>query len=295
MNTVAIIGTGELGSALSKRFADAGMAVKYYDNDPTKPRNENSFEEAVREARVIFLCVPTRAIKETAEKIVSLKSSAVVVSLSKGMTSDGKTAAEILSETFGDKISWAVVGGPMIAEEIENGGGIVTAAIGSQSDKTAEIVGELFKKSGIDAVSNFDPFAVSFLGVLKNIYAVGMGILAGLNTLGAKKDAFVRTALAEMKKFCQSENFNPSIVDGPSGKGDLIETGNSSYSRNRAMGFELATVGKITTLGESFDAAVQFVKRFPRTATEMPILIFLAKVIAGKCPAKEIIGVIESQ
>lgn len=292
MNNVAIIGTGALGSALIGCFNAGGIIVKYYDNDTIKPRTADSLEEVVREAEVIFLCIPTRSIKETAEQVVNFNKKAVIVSLSKGMTDDGKTASEILSEVLNGKNQWAVIGGPMIAKEIESGEHSVTAVIGAKDGSVTEIVRKIFEQSGMNTVSNKDPFAVSLLGILKNAYAFGMGILTGLDVSQNEKASYFKMALLEMEMFCRIKKINVEIVDSPAGKGDLIKTCSSAESRNRTMGLELAKAGKISTFGESFYAAPQFFNRFQNMTIKMPILNFLIDVIRGVRQAKDIVSII---
>ncbi len=290
MNKIAIIGSGALGSALISRFKKSGIDVRYYDHDINKPRNSNSIKEAVTNTTVVFLCIPTKAINCVLSDILKFNKKAIIVSLSKGMTSDGKTAAEILSKILINKNNFAVIGGPMIAKEIEAGDRSVIAVIGATNKDVSEVVKDVFTQSGIEAVENNNPFAVSFLGVLKNTYAFGMGILVGLGVSQNEQDFFIKIALLEMKIFCQLESFDIKIADTPVGKGDLIKTGNSEESRNRTMGFELAKTGMISTFGESFESAPQFADRFSSLMIKMPIFNFLVEVIKMRTQAKEIIS-----
>ena len=282
MYNLSIIGMGKLGSALSEKFNLAGLKVKNFDKNSLIAGVSKSVDEAVREADVVFLCIPTSSNAEMGRGVVKYcPRDSIIVSFSKGVDGDGKTASEILSAELGKNHPWAVVGGPMLDEEIRKNGS-VTAVIGSKNEQSAKVIEKIFKKSDIRTVSNFDPFVISFLGVLKNVYSAGMGIIAGLNLEESGRKIFIEKAISEMKTFCENNKINPEIVYNPAGLDDFLATSGSPNSRNRMMGVEIGKTGKIVARGEAFEASIQFIRRFPFIKEKMPLFFNIAQIIEEK-------------
>ena len=99
-------------------------------------------------------------------------------------------------------------------------------------------------------ISN-DLIGVEVGGVLKNIYALGFGLLDGLNHGSPNlKAAFVTMALREMKEIAGAMGAKKETMEGLAGLGDLGTTGFSSDSHNRKLGESLAQ-------GVEYDKAVE--------------------------------------
>jgi glycerol-3-phosphate dehydrogenase (NAD(P)+) len=78
-------------------------------------------------------------------------------------------------------------------------------------------------------------------GVLKNIYALGFGLLDGLGEGRPNlKAAFVTLALSEMKSIAVKMGAQEKTLEGLAGLGDLVTTGFSADSHNRRLGEFLA-------------------------------------------------------
>jgi glycerol-3-phosphate dehydrogenase (NAD(P)+) len=85
-----------------------------------------------------------------------------------------------------------------------------------------------------------DVAGVELGGSLKNVMAVGAGIIQGLglgyNTLAA----YITRALAEIKRLGKRLGAHETTFMGLSGMGDLVLTCTGPLSRNRMFGIELA-------------------------------------------------------
>jgi NADPH-dependent F420 reductase len=112
---VAIIGTGNVGSALGGTFARAGHNVTLAARDVEKARSVASkvgadaagtAAEAARDADVVILAVPFAALEDVAEDLAEATVDKVVVDVSNPLTPDysglategGPSAAEQLAE-----------------------------------------------------------------------------------------------------------------------------------------------------------------------------------------------------
>lgn len=293
MENIAIIGMGKLGTVLAEKFNSAGFKIKSFDKDTSATTSSETIAEAVKDANIIFLCIPTIVNSLVSKEVTKYcPESSIIISFSKGVSNDGETAAEILSKEIKND-SWAVIGGPMLYDEIKNDcEKNVVAVIGSPKEKVAKTIEKVFKDSKIPAISNYNPFTISFLGVLKNVYSVGAGILVGLDLEENKKIVFIEKVIAEMKIFCENKGINPEIVDNPAGIGDFLTTSTGKTSRNRAVGIEIAKQGKTNMQSEALKAAPFFLERFPFIKEKMPIFFAIAKIIGEKDTPKSIINLV---
>jgi len=75
---IAVIGAGNIGGALGKRWAAAGHAVSFGVRDPQDPKHQaltadnvqvKGLREATKATDVIVLAVPFKAVQETLEQI----------------------------------------------------------------------------------------------------------------------------------------------------------------------------------------------------------------------------------
>ncbi|MGH2929835.1 MAG: NAD(P)H-dependent glycerol-3-phosphate dehydrogenase, partial [Solirubrobacteraceae bacterium] len=108
-----------------------------------------------------------------------------------------------------------------------------------------------------------DRVGVELGGSLKNVIAVGAGILDGLGAGANTKAALLVGGLREMARLIRASGGRQDTVYGLSGLGDLIATGTSSESRNRAFGEKLGrglspkrALAEIPTVVEGVEAAL---------------------------------------
>ena len=85
-----------------------------------------------------------------------------------------------------------------------------------------------------------DVVGVEWAGALKNVMAIGAGIIEGLGLGHNTLAAYITRALAEIKRLGDKLGARETTFMGLSGMGDLILTCTGPLSRNRMFGIELA-------------------------------------------------------
>ena len=283
---VLVIGAGVLGQVVGDYIKERGSGVSFYDSDPQKLTSE-SLSYTVPKADMVFFCVPSWTLREAVESVAPhLKENCPVVSFSKGIEESSlKTVPEILTELV-PQFPIAVIGGPMLAGEIKLKQPAV-AVIGS-SDQALLIKLAVLFSSPVMRVETFDdPHSVSLVGVLKNIYAVSLGIADGLEVSGNQKGWLVSQAVEEMVQTGKILGVKEEIVLGSAGVGDLVATGFSKYSRNREIGHQIVQTGVCNLRGEGLSSLPGLIKRLGTDAQKFP-LIQLIHTIGILCePARE--------
>jgi len=253
INEIVIVGAGSYGLALGERLASTGSnrvvfvsskeevveeinndhtSEKYYPGRKLNPkiRATTSFS-CLTQAGVVFLAIPSYAIDAIVKKSSSyLGKSTLVVNLAKGISLDGGLLHQQLPVN-----RRASLKGPTFAIDMFNGlpSGLTFA---SAEVKYADMIKGVFNGTGISLDFSEDIQGVEYLSVLKNIYAIALGIIAGkYNSSNADFVLFTKAA-NEMRAFLEYAGSDPNIIFKYCGLGDLGLTSLNDLSRNRTLG-----------------------------------------------------------
>jgi glycerol-3-phosphate dehydrogenase (NAD(P)+) len=131
-----------------------------------------------------------------------------------------------------------------------------------------------------------DMRGVALAGVLKNIYAIGLGIADGLQWGDNKKSRLVTQAIEEMAIIMQALGGKKESAFGGAGLGDLVATGYSPYSRNRRVGYELVKTRVCCLESEGSRALSVFASIARRQNLSLPFLAVLEVILIKNKDAK---------
>lgn len=279
MKNVAIIGQGEIGSAIAHLLSvKKDVVVRTWDADPEKSQNATTCETAVIGADLIIVAIPTRALRtcfSTLKQLLAKES--IVISVAKGMDGDPpKFVSELLEEFFGPE-RIGILSGPMLAEELFSGK--IGEAVIAAEDNIGESIEEIFQETILRVIPTDDIIGVSVSGVLKNIYSTGIGMIEGLELGANARGMFVQRAVNEMAKILEDIGGNKNTAFGPAGLGDLIATGTSKHSTNYAYGKQFVR-GESAKKGEGAYAIASVAQRLD--VKKCPILDSVSAILSGR-------------
>ena len=284
---IVILGAGRIGKAIGRTLEiNPGHQVEYWDANPIMVPDQKSLEQIIPMADFIFFCIPSQTINGACLSISSLiKKQAVLGAFTKGIELKTlKTIDQMLCESLPDN-PFAFFGGPMLAEEIENNlGGVAVVAT---DRKTFKKIKRLFSTTLIKLEYAKDIKAIAVASVLKNIYALSLGIADGLGWGTNIKGWLTAKAIKEMMMIAKILKINPKVILGSAGIGDFIATAFSPYSRNRASGEMIVKNGKCDTPGEGIISLPPLLDLLKNDTKKMPLLRTLTEVIINKKDAKE--------
>lgn len=287
---IVIIGAGEIGKAIAFILKDKGE-INFWDKDISKAPNQKPLEKIVPQGDFLFFCVPSWAIRQAATEIEPfLNKKTIIISLAKGLEeSSQKTAYQILEEVLPKESQITILSGPMIAEElIQN-----KSAVGVIASKNMEIfkkIEELFEgKEATNLHVEYSPdiSGVALCGVLKNIYALALGIAEGLKWGSDIKGWLVSESVKEMREIVKILGGNATTVLGPAGVGDLITTGFSGYSANHQIGKELAEKNAYSKQGEGAISLPIIIQLLGKNTKNLRVLKSLEQGILNKKDIKK--------
>jgi glycerol-3-phosphate dehydrogenase (NAD(P)+) len=290
--TVAIIGAGHLGAAVAGVLREReDVEVRLWDKNPEKVPDQGTLQEVLGGADAVFLCMPTWVVREGLEEIgPSLAPSSVVVAMSKGIDSQEKlTMDRLFPALLPADQPWAIMSGPMLAAELAEGqfGG---AAIAAPDAAAADAVVALFAGTRIKAERADDARAVALAGVLKNVFATGLGIADGLHWQGNAKGHLISLALREMRYVLALLECNPDAAFGPAGIADLVATAYSPHSRNRAAGHEFVLHGATPKDSEGYASLPHLLEMIGNNTDDLPFLTAIKDAVIGGTDVHEAFG-----
>ncbi|MBP9828010.1 hypothetical protein KBC55_02535 [Patescibacteria group bacterium] len=239
---ITILGAGEIGSAIAHAIGNRAQ-VKIWDKNADKVPDQGTLISALHDADLVFLCIPSWMLRSALHNIKPhLPTKTAVVALTKGIERETCLFTDdLIAQELPDR-AYGILGGPMLAEEImsdKTAGGI----LGSQAAELHETIEQLFNGSSISIETTTDTRGVAVCGVLKNIYAVTLGICEGLALGDNAKGMIVAQAVSEMQSLAKRMGAEPQTAFGRAGLGDLFATGMSTHSRNHTVGVALANGG----------------------------------------------------
>ncbi|RCK81816.1 MAG: Glycerol-3-phosphate dehydrogenase [NAD(P)+] [Candidatus Ozemobacter sibiricus] len=265
---VAVIGAGSWGTTLADLLARKGHRVTLWAREPevaegirTTGRNPfflpdhdlcrtlhvvTELEAALEEADLGLLAIPSSHLRAVIHPVRQrLSALPLLVNAAKGLeTGTGARLSQVILEELGvqegssaDRL--AVLSGPNLAGEIA-GGKISACVVASPHPSIGMRLQEVFSTPTFRAYRHTDRCGVELGGTLKNIFAIGAGIVDGLGLGDNAKAAYLTRSLHEMVRLGTRLGGRISTFYGLSGLGDLMATAASPLSRNHQLGQALA-------------------------------------------------------
>lgn len=147
-----------------------------------------------------------------------------------------QVVCEYLRDAFGvPEENLAAISGPSHAEEIAlNRLTYLTAA--SRNSELAEHIARLFSCEYVRTRCSDDVYGIEYAAVMKNVYALAVGIAKGLGYGDNFVSVLVSNALEEMRVFLEKVHDIKRNLNSASYLGDLLVTSYSQFSRNRTFG-----------------------------------------------------------
>lgn len=263
INKIAVFGAGIWGSVIAQHLAKRGYKVSLWEynaqllnvlktigrhpNIPNFKIHDNirltgDVKEAVQDADMLVFVISSKAIRAFCrEQLKPLLNGKVlpVVSASKGVEDKTfKTICEIIEEELPQlKGHTLAFSGPSFALEVAQN---VPTKIMLAGEKTlVEQIGPVFDADPIIIVPSDDRRGVEYGGAIKNVLAIGAGVIDGIGDGANAKAALLTQALQEMNSVLVSQGGQPGTVYSLAGFGDAILTCMSAISRNRRLGEKL--------------------------------------------------------
>lgn len=250
---VTIIGNTSWGNTLGVLLSDKGITVKLWARSEAEAKELNRgrrsysstshIGEALNEADLTIWAVPSQKLRQNVSQAKDyLTNSMLLMSAAKGLeVNSGKRMSQVLAEEIAPSLreQICVLSGPNLAKEIAQA---LPAAsvIAAQDISLAERARKLMESPKFFLSTSDDVIGVELGGALKNIIALGAGMIDGLGLGDNAKGAFIAWGWTEIVSLGVTLGARAGTFYGLAGLGDLIATCSSTLSRNHYVGYELA-------------------------------------------------------
>lgn len=322
LRQVTVLGAGSWGTAIAEHLARAGFKVRLWGRNAEQIRLLNERQEnaryfpniklsqrvkgytdlktAVRGSEIIVMGVPSHSVREVAQELKShLTGFEIIVSTSKGLDDERlETMSQLMKRIIGPDVRLAVLSGPSFALEVIQGKPtLVTCA--ADNIEMAETAAKYFHFNNFRVYTSTDVLGVEYSGVLKNVIALAVGILDGLNVGLNARAALMTRGLAEIQRFVSEMEGDRLTVVGLSGLGDLLLTATGELSRNRRVGFLLGQGLELSEILRDLGQVAEGVRNAKivleialQKGIQMPIVEEVNNVLSGRHRASESVQVL---
>lgn len=260
LGRIAILGSGSWATAIAKMVLERTAGIVWYMRrpeaiedfkrlehnpsyltgvhfDPARIFFTSDINEAVRESQTIIFVTPSPYLKNHLKKLRLKLHDHNIVTAIKGIVPDEEL---VVSEYFRQVYNvpddnLAVIGGPSHAEEVALGR-LTYLTMGSANAELAQALSDLFASSYVKTKTSSDVIGIEYTSVLKNVYAIAVGICNGLKYGDNFQAVLIANAVQEMNRFLRAAYPIPRNIYDSVYLGDLLVTGYSNFSRNRVFG-----------------------------------------------------------
>ena len=316
----AVIGHGSWATAIVKILLQNNNNIDWYVSNPdirqhledhhTNPKylSEVHFDsgklivcddinKAVDASEIIILATPSAFLKGVLDGLTTSLTGKFVISAIKGIVpEDYLTVAEYLNKAYSipfDQIG--IITGPCHAEEIALER-LSYLTMVCKNPEHAAMLGERFKTHYVKITTSTDIYGTEYSAVLKNIYAIAVGICHGLGYGDNFLAVLISNSALETDRFLNTTYPSDRDTNYSAYLGDLLVTCYSQFSRNRTFGMMIGKGYSVTTaqmemnmIAEGYysTACIHHLKQ--RWEVEMPIADAVHAILyLHKSPAEEI-------
>ena len=254
---ILVIGAGSFGTAIANELAVNSLNnVLLFSNNLDKVNeinqkhtNKTSFpnkqishrlratnsKKDISNADVIFIALPSSIIIDYLLPLDSFFSKDILfVNLSKGLLESATTIVEKIKVLFNTDNVVTLKGPSFSSEVIEHADTLLT--LGYSTKKQYDIISAIIQDTSLHIDCTTDIRGVEVLSVLKNIYALILGVVDAKYDSPNTRFMILTKAFAEIRILLQSLGGHQDTIYLACGFGDLCLTSLNDLSRNRTLG-----------------------------------------------------------
>ncbi|MEM6890591.1 MAG: NAD(P)H-dependent glycerol-3-phosphate dehydrogenase [Pseudomonadota bacterium] len=268
---IAVLGAGAWGTALANVASIAGRQVRLFGRDQQVTDTINCHQEnrlylpdvplspaltattqlahALTGADAVLLVVPSGAVRKVAVLVRAYLPPGIPVAVcTKGIEpGTGLLMSQIAAQELGER-PVGTISGPTFARETALGHPTAATVafdfthhdrLNPTESPAARLAFSLSTGSFKTFISD-DLVGVEIGGAVKNVIAIGCGMMTGAGFAENTRAALITRGMDEMKVLAEALGGRRETVTGLAGAGDLTLTCSSQTSRNMSLGVQLA-------------------------------------------------------
>ncbi len=317
-SSCAVIGYGSWATAIVKVLCEQGQRVGWHirneeviegllsegsnpkylrdvEFDVSQLSISSDINEIVEKHDIIIFATPSAYLKDIMAPLTASLKEKLVVSAIKGIIAgEYITVIEYLSEAYQIPFSQlGIITGPSHAEEVALER-LSYLTVVCPDIELAHIIGSKIECKYIQVQYNTDLYGVEYATVLKNIYAIAVGIAVGLGYGDNFIAVLIANSAREMNNFLREGCPDKRDTRESAYLGDLLVTCYSSYSRNRRLGLLMgkgftikSALNEMTMVSEGYFAADCIRHINTKNNVDMPIASMVYDILYRGAKARK--------
>lgn len=253
----------------------------------------------MRDCDIVLVVAPAQHVRATL--LALMPSDAALILCSKGIEAQSqKLLCEVAAEICPNNVI-GVVSGPTFAHEVAaNKPAAVTFAC---TDKALgkQLIGAIASPSFRPYYSD-DVVGAEIGGAVKNVLAIGCGVVEGAGLGLNARAALIARGYAEMLRYGAAKGARAETLAGLSGLGDLVLTCSSENSRNFALGKGLGEgkaaaelLNNRVSVAEGAQTAPVLQISAHSLGVDMPIVDAVCSLLAGESDVQNVVKTLLSR
>lgn len=243
---ISILGCGVYGLALANTFLEKDNNKVFvwskFESEVLEGKKKylsitftSDLEIAVKGADLIVIAIPIAFLNDTVNSLKEVYKGQDILIASKGIAVDsGKFAIDIV-KSYLKEASIGVISGGTFATDMFNKK-VMGITLGTRSDDIKEKVRKSLEADFLRVQYIEDVVGVSVCGAIKNVMAIGFGMLDGAGFPPSSKFLFLTEAIYEIKDLIEALGGDKNTIMSYAGIDDIMMTCTSVESRNYTLG-----------------------------------------------------------
>jgi glycerol-3-phosphate dehydrogenase (NAD(P)+) len=311
---IGVIGGGAWGTALAQVAAHEGRDVILWAREPAVVDSINATHANALFLTGVALSPTIRAtgdlgaladmdailVVAPAQHVGSVLAAAPIggiplVLCAKGIEAGSKRLVGEVARAVHPDAPIAVLSGPTFAHEVA--AGLPTAVtLACEDEALGEALATRLAARHFRTYASTDVAGAEIGGAVKNVLAIGCGVVEGAGLGQNARAALIARGFAEMTRFGLARGARAETLAGLSGLGDLVLTCSSTSSRNFSLGVGLgrgeaaaALLADRRTVAEGAFTAPVLREAARDAGVDMPITEAVCRLLEGT-PVRDVIG-----
>ncbi|MBD8735290.1 NAD(P)H-dependent glycerol-3-phosphate dehydrogenase [Sphingomonas sp. CFBP 13706] len=311
---IGVIGGGAWGTALAQVAAHEGRDVILWAREPAVVDSINATHANALFLAGVALSPTIRAtgdlgalanmdailVVAPAQHVGSVLAAAPIggiplVLCAKGIEAGSKWLVGEVARAVHPDAPIAVLSGPTFAHEVA--AGLPTAVtLACEDEALGEALATRLAARHFRTYASTDVAGAEIGGAVKNVLAIGCGVVEGAGLGQNARAALIARGFAEMTRFGLARGARAETLAGLSGLGDLVLTCSSTSSRNFSLGVGLgrgeaaaALLADRRTVAEGAFTAPVLREAARDAGVDMPITEAVCRLLEGT-PVRDVIG-----
>ena len=319
---IAVIGAGSWGTALAftisknnkltwwvrrEKLAHQIRAknrnTKYLTNcklNTSKIKITTNLEEAIIHSDLLIVAIPSNFLESVFTSFGNILDGKTILSTTKGVLPKLHITPQKFFNKISNNIKYGVISGPCHAEEISQKKNSYLT-ISSQTISFNSSFLKTFQTPFINVKTSNDVLGSEYAAILKNIYAIIVGVSFGLGYGDNFLAVLITASTNEMKRLLNHLDPKERVISQSAYLGDLLVTCYSLHSRNRKLGTAIGkgysvenAISELSMVAEGYSATASIYKiiKKMKIQNEAPIIKSAYKILYLEKDPKKIISLL---